>query len=365
VQKLAHPALATVFGAGRLADGRPWYAMELLEGRDLAAVLLDRGALPPEEAYALLEPLAGALATAHARGVIHRDVKAQNVFVTDAGRVVLLDFGVAKLTDPGEASLSVSGMAIGTPSCMAPEQSAGGAVDARTDVYALGVLAYHLLAGELPFADASPAIMRQLHRWARRPRPGSRVRLSPELDAVIVRAMARAPEQRFASAEEFLAAYKEALATGESAAAAVCGPSLAVHLEVHEDGDGCADLAVLEAALPMAIEGFAGQGFVIAAELGNAAVMVRACAEPGPTPDERRAAIELARALSQQVRERGHGALALRVYLDVQRAELAGGRVVGGQVLRLGTWLPEESVAGVSGSSRALAGVELPGGEPS
>ncbi len=380
-QRARHPGLARVYGAGALPDGRPWFATELLEGRDLATIIMDRGAFSPVETGELFVPLCAALAAAHRNELVHRDVKASNVFVAESERgprIVLLDFGVAKLLDPTDASLAGASRAIRTPSSMAPEQTAGGSIDARTDIYGLGVLAFQLLTGELPFADASLAIMRQLHRWARRPSPSSRAQVSPELDAVVIRAMARDPAQRHQSVASFLADLRAAITSGlyrePVPPPGHVRATLAVHIEVR-NGDGSlddADAALLdefEALLPRAVAQMVQNGYLSAVEMGNAAVMVKPCASAAPTRAERREALDLARTVwkrlgtdegSAQTAER---APRLRLYLDVRSAELAGQRIVGGPVMRLADWIPDDDSPGVHGSARALADLEPGAGE--
>jgi serine/threonine-protein kinase len=342
-ERVRHPGIVRVLGTGACADGRPWFAMELLEGRDLAAVVADHGAMPPGEVLAILTELGEALAAAHAKGIVHRDVKAANVFLSEGAggrRVVLLDFGVAKLFDAGDVSLTTSRHILGTPAAMAPEQTAGQAVDARTDIYALGVLAFQLLTGELPFADASPAIMRQLHRWARRPAPSTRVPVSPAIDDVVLRAMARAPADRQPDVATFLAELRRAVdeaAASPDAGAARSGPALAVHLEVRA-GEVIdeRELDACEALLPRAVAWFAARGFVTALEMGNAAVLARPCGRG----EERAQLIELARECLDELDGDAGGRLHIQV--DVREAVLAGGRVVGGDVLELGEWLHDE-----------------------
>src|SRR5439155_23797461 len=141
-----------------------------------------------------------------AAGIVHRDVNASNVFLCDDGRVVLLDFGIAKLL-ADDAGLTMSRQTLGTIGAMAPEQLTGGDVDARSDIYALGVLAYHALTGSPPFAGDGAA---QLHRFAQRPRP-SASGAPIAFDAVVARAMAIRPEQRYATATELVEAMRAAL----------------------------------------------------------------------------------------------------------------------------------------------------------
>src|SRR5262249_54158033 len=220
-QRLRHSALVQIFAHGALADGRPYFVMERLTGQGLEAHLAAATRLPPEGALTILTPVCEALALAHEAGVIHRDIKASNVFVCDAargGRVVLLDFGVAKLLLPDEAGLTTSRQTLGTPGCMAPEQIRGGAIDARTDVYALGVLLYHMVTGEIPFAQAvgagEPTLLEHMHVRAGRPLPSARVEVSRELDAVVTTAMSIEPESRYPSAQAFLEALRAATTGG-------------------------------------------------------------------------------------------------------------------------------------------------------
>jgi serine/threonine-protein kinase len=158
-------------------------AMEFLTGTDLGRALATRGRLPVADALAIVAPVASALAAAHAQAIVHRDVKAANVFLATDGaggaRPILIDFGIAKLAAPDAAELTTSRQLVGTPVTMAPEQIRGGAVDARTDVYGLGVMTFHLLTGRLPFEDESPTIVQYLHAHARRPGPRRSPRCRP------------------------------------------------------------------------------------------------------------------------------------------------------------------------------------------
>lgn len=150
--RIEHPSIIKIFSFGRLEDGRRYHVMERLFGEPLDAHLRRVGALEPAAALAILRPIAGALAAAAAAGVVHRDVKPENIFLTQTGEVKLLDFGVAKLRDgASHAQRTATGVPIGTPAYMAPEQCLGEAVGPRADVYALGVVAYQMLTGQLPY----------------------------------------------------------------------------------------------------------------------------------------------------------------------------------------------------------------------
>jgi serine/threonine-protein kinase len=201
-----------------MREGRPYLVMEYLEGQSLASFA--RGPLEPALAVDLLSQVCDALTAAHAHGVVHRDLKPANVFLVPASggrqRVKLLDFGIAKLLSyPTGITPTQDGMLLGTPEFMAPEQCGGGKVDARADVYAVGVVGYLLVTGSLPFTGSHPAEVLLAH-MIKPPRMPHEVR--PEvphaLSSVLVRAMAKRPEDRYASAAELRQALQEVLAPG-------------------------------------------------------------------------------------------------------------------------------------------------------
>ncbi|WP_437662652.1 protein kinase domain-containing protein [Sorangium sp. So ce1182] len=232
--RLRHPAIVEIRGVGALDDGRPYIAMEWLEGRSLAAELRARGAFSPGEAVALIEEIGGALAAAHAIGVVHRDVKAQNVMVrgglfdsvAGGGGVKLVDFGIAKLLQPpgGARGGKSSSLILGTPLTMAPEQILGGAVDARTDIYAVGLLAYQLVTAELPFQGANAVETEEMHLRAPPPLPSERAPVSAAFDAVVRRCLAKDPAGRYASVPELLAALRGAVSAPGVGALGVVAP---------------------------------------------------------------------------------------------------------------------------------------------
>jgi eukaryotic-like serine/threonine-protein kinase len=212
--KLRHPSLVDVFDLGVTADGRPWFAMPLLRGRDLRDELARRGPLPPHEAIAWMAQALDGLAAAHAAGLVHRDVKLENLFLEEHGAVKVLDFGVAKITQGGALGLTNPGAPPGTPRVMAPEQCAGREVDARADLYAAGLALYELVTGRGPFDDlrGNDDAMRYAH-CAREPLPPSRVAKVPAgVDAIVLRALAKEPRDRFQSATEMAHALRSLLA---------------------------------------------------------------------------------------------------------------------------------------------------------
>lgn len=201
---LAHPHIVAVYDVGE-QDGLVFIAMQLLTGRTLHDRLQESGTFTLEALLEVLAPVAEALDYAHARGVIHRDVKPGNIFLSDAAGgpgVVLTDFGIAKQLDaPG---LTTTGALIGTPDYMAPEQIAGGPVGPPSDVYALGMLVYRALTGRRAFEGSVQDVL--LGHLYGQPAPPSQVNpaLPPELDAVLARATARNPADRYPSAGAFV-----------------------------------------------------------------------------------------------------------------------------------------------------------------
>ena len=206
LSRLSHPNVVRYLELGLLLDGRAFCAMELLEGQTLHDLVSARGRLAPSESLALLEPVCAALDAAHRAGVVHRDVKASNVIVAtgDPPLVKLLDFGVARPAEAAGEALTTVGERLGSAHAMAPEQIRGGPVDARTDVYALGVLLYQLLTGALPFWSDDPHELDRLQLDAPPPRAGLVAPVPPAVDAVIERALAKRPDDRHPSAVAFL-----------------------------------------------------------------------------------------------------------------------------------------------------------------
>ncbi|HUJ61834.1 MAG TPA: serine/threonine-protein kinase [Kofleriaceae bacterium] len=195
IARLAHPGIVQLFDFGELADGRRYCVMELVHGPTLRELVEARGALPLGEAVPILRAIALALDALHAAGITHRDVKPDHVFVVAPDRVKLIDFGLAK-RDGDAAAVTRTGAVIGTPLYMSPEQWRAGEVDARSDAYAFGALAYHVLVGAPPFSGAPMELA--LHHLNERPVPPSRLRpgLSHEVDRALLALLAKAPDAR-------------------------------------------------------------------------------------------------------------------------------------------------------------------------
>lgn len=211
IERLNHPNVVRGLGHGTLPNGRPYLILEYIEGPSLREVLHERGPMQPAEMLTILEPLCDALNAAHDAGLVHRDVKASNVILArDRGgiRPVLLDFGLVKLVDQVGPGLTSSRSMLGTPAAMAPEQMRGQSVDARTDIYALGLLAFHMLTGQPAFGGAPGVVQSYLQVHGPRPRPSSKVDIDPAIDEPIARALAPEPDARYRSARSFGAALR-------------------------------------------------------------------------------------------------------------------------------------------------------------
>jgi len=216
VARLSHPGIVRLLDGGVDADG-PFLVMELVEGEDLKTRIARAGALPPREAAHLCAQVASTLAFAHRHGVVHRDIKSQNVLIDQQGNAKLADFGIAQLLEvSGESRLTRSGMMVGTSDYLAPEQAEGRPVDGRTDTYALGIVLWECLTGELPFPGENfvAVAMRQLKDPL--PDPRERVPGIPgRLAACVLKAAAKDPDDRFASAGEFAEELEECAAADD------------------------------------------------------------------------------------------------------------------------------------------------------
>jgi eukaryotic-like serine/threonine-protein kinase len=202
---LSHPNVVAVFDRGDV-DGTHYIAMQLLEGRTLKE-LIDQG-LTPEQSVGLIRQVLEGAGYAHRHGVVHRDLKPQNVIVDDDGKATVTDFGIARA---GASEITQAGSVMGTPHYLSPEQAQGQAVTAVSDLYSVGVMLYEALAGRAPFeAESAVAIaMKQVSHMPQRP-SSLNPTVSPALDAVVMRALAKDPGQRFQSAEAFIAALDAA-----------------------------------------------------------------------------------------------------------------------------------------------------------
>jgi serine/threonine-protein kinase len=196
---LSHPNIVSIYDRGQ-AEGTYYIAMEVIEGRSLKELILTRGPLPIAQAIAYTLEILDALRFAHRHGIIHRDVKPHNILI-GGERLKVTDFGIARA---GASQMTEAGSIMGTAQYLSPEQARGAPVTASSDLYSVGIVLYEMLTGKVPFSGDS-AIEIAMKHLNELPRPPSKMRpeIPPELDHVVIRALAKAPEDRYQSAEEF------------------------------------------------------------------------------------------------------------------------------------------------------------------
>ncbi|MEU7035516.1 protein kinase [Streptomyces sp. NPDC046237] len=206
VAGLNHHAIVAVYDSGEDVVGSqsvPYIVMELVEGRTIRDLLISAEAPGPEQALIIVSGVLEALAYSHQHGIVHRDIKPANVIITDTGAVKVMDFGIARALHGAQSTMTQTGMVMGTPQYLSPEQALGKAVDHRSDLYATGCLLYELLALRPPFTGETPLSVVYQHVQDI-PVPPSDVAQDapPELDGLVMRSLAKEPDDRFQSAEE-------------------------------------------------------------------------------------------------------------------------------------------------------------------
>jgi serine/threonine-protein kinase len=373
IRRIRHPNVVDIFEAGTLDDGRPYFVMELLSGVSLEAFVRVRKRLPASDVFGILEPLCKTLAVCHEQSVIHRDLKASNIFLaeTESGsrRVTLLDFGVAKLIDDSAPGLTAPSRIVGTPTCMAPEQIRGEPATARTDIYALGVLSYFMLTGELPFKDPSFMLMQSMHLYVNPEKPSTVAPVSAAFDDVVLRAMAKSPDNRFASTLDMLEAFRLALESerrprdGSGKARAI---ALHVEVEVSPDALDQPDEALytdMEAVLPIAARALGNRGFSIALWAGNRMILVSNLPEDPERERARRMdAVHAALVLLGELASRPSrdSRVRVRVRLDVGAASSTAGEEIDEEIIDV-SWgsTDESSLESLLASAQALDGLNV------
>ena len=208
--QLQHPNILTLIDSGQV-EGLPYYVMPFVKGLSLAAHLDGEGRLPLEEVVRIASEVSEALETAHRQGVVHRDIKPSNVLLSE-GHAVVADFGIAAALDESKLGrLTRTGLSLGSPVYMSPEQASGDRdLDGRTDIYALGCMVYEMLGGEAPFGGSLESVVSRKILGEIRPLQEICPEVPPGIEKAVSRALEREPEKRFATAKEF----REALQAG-------------------------------------------------------------------------------------------------------------------------------------------------------
>jgi serine/threonine-protein kinase len=228
---LSHPNIVSIYDRGE-AEGTYYIAMEFLDGRSLKELLIARGPMPIADAMQYTRQILNALRFAHRKGVVHRDIKPHNVMVDGDGRLKVTDFGIARA---GASQMTEAGAIVGTAQYLSPEQARGAAVDQRSDLYSIGVVLYEMLTGHVPFTGDTPVEIAMRH-LSDAPRPPSTIRpeIPPDLDMIVLRALAKNPDDRFQTADEMdaeLARVEDGASvtaiTADAATAVLSGTSLA------------------------------------------------------------------------------------------------------------------------------------------
>lgn len=227
VAKLSHTNIVSVFDTGEdtLGDAlMPYIVMEYVEGQPLGSVLqadiAQYGAMPADKALKITADVLAALDTSHEMGLVHRDIKPGNVMMTKRNIVKVMDFGIARAMQSGVTSMTQTGMVVGTPQYLSPEQALGRGVDARSDLYSVGIMLFQLLTGRLPFDADSPLAIAYAHVQEEPVAPSSINRsITPAVDALVARALKKNPNERFPSAESMRDECLRVMASGHTGGA--------------------------------------------------------------------------------------------------------------------------------------------------
>jgi serine/threonine-protein kinase len=357
IDKIRHPNIVRVIEYGETDQNQPYYVMELLEGMNLRRLLQLHGRFSPAEVLDLLEPICSAMQAVHDAGFVHRDIKASNVLVVDSAgerSVKLLDFGIAK-TLHGESGpgLTEPGARLGSAHNMAPEQIRCERVDARADIYALGVVIFQLLTGEYPFHAEDPRAIALMHLQAPPPRPSSRAQVPPALDAVVLRCLEKDAERRYASSGELLASLRAAIGQPPAPANEQDVPAVGIYIALSTPADVELDDAMIE-DIANVLDGvehcLVARRFSFPLRMSNALLAVRlpaSEAEAEPDQQDLSAIVaELWNILATRSEPHPDVQIAISLRVDVARcrASTPSVEIVGGALLEVGSWTADHRV---------------------
>ena len=386
IDLIDHPNIVDIYDLGTLPDGRPYQVMELVPGITLATALETRGRFPPQQALAILEPLCSALQEAHDAQILHRDLKLSNVMVdfdAEPIRVTLLDFGVAKLMDAEEGGTDdTTGVMMGTPQVMAPEQINGDPLDVRTDQYSLGIMLFAMLTGRPPFDTRDINALLQQHLSATPPRVSEFAPVGEAIDAVIAKSLEKAQSNRYDSVDDFFEAFKEAvsLAPKPKRRSVTVAPEPLIAEDIEEpdplavalyisttmndpndemDDDLLDDLSL---CLDEAEVTLRDAGFQIVVATGTALLGIKIL--PQETEDQhtaRRRAIKLAGSLQSTLDAEPIDRASLKVHAHMDTVSVRGsavaGEVTGGPLTKTESWALPTSSKKASLSQELIAGL--------
>lgn len=369
LQSIDHPTLVKVHSVGCTHDGRPFIVMELLDGLNLAALIHTRGRVAPATALEVLRPVCEALALAHASGIVHRDIKASNIIITEGERrVKLLDFGIAKLVNADSGAMQTTvGHVLGTPHSMAPEQIRGRRVDGRTDVYALGALLYRLLTGRHPFEGYDALALTRMHVHSPPPMPSESAPVSPQLDAVVRRAMAKEPRNRYDSVEAFIDALADAVGgqpAADSGGTRNSSRAIAIYVEGRVESGCDADddqlLDDLMNVLEIAERAFRLHEFLVPLQTGNAILGAVLVDEQNKEDTVRMRVMDLAAEIEQTIATRpdADDRIDVNLCMHIDGASIRRAadplEIVGGPIIDVGSWAPQKAMDGVCATQETL-----------